>query len=820
MMKPRRILALVTFPLLLMVIVVTTGVISNAQAAPASTPSSNNIVISEIKTRGVFGIYDEFVELFNPSAQEIDISGWLVSVSAGCGTSTIDLISITPSTILAPGQHYLLASSASPVDNADQTWSSSSTLSIPDQGGVALFDLSRVQPVDSVGMCADTLYVEGVFLPPIMTDFNDSYERLPGGDSGNCTDTDDNQDDFLRLRPSTPQDSSSPLTTTCIPSIPTQTFTNTSTPLPPGSIVISEFRTRGTNGEGDEFLEIFNPTTASVFIGGWQVWRSSGCGVVTTALFNFPDDAWLLPGHHYLAASIDSSLSIPPDQVYTGQLSDTGGVALLNRSGLIIDQVGMCVDTQYREGLPLAPLTEDIDQSYERKPGGSGGACYDTSDNGSDFGLISTALPENLDSLPVYCAGVKTSTPKFTPTFPGNSDHIVISEFRTRGPLGDSDEFIELYNPTGGSVNIGGWTLKRSAGCGSTITSMLTITSGLILQAGQHYLLLSYPGSSLVGADQTFSAGIADNGGIALLNSSNVIVDQVGMCADTAYHEDLTLEALSGLLNQSYERLNGGSTSCQDTNNNLDDFQWIGGSFPQNRLSPVVLCSGVKTYTPTVSPTKTRTLTRTPSATATFYPGNVVLNEYLPHPSSDWDGSGEADTRDEYIEVINMGTREINLKNWKLDDIADDGSSPFTIPNMVLAPREIARFFASETGISLSDGGDTVRLIKPDGRTADIHTYTIVTISNRAWCRIPDGTGVWGFLCRPTPGRPNILAPGDDSRPDDSESGTEIDCELPGSIPMPFWMAECTSLGGAVSLIQVDFAVWLSGDYKWGVFIK
>ena len=670
-MKPRRIPLLVTLPLLLLLTLVTTGVLSYAQAAPADSPSNDNILISEIKTRGVLGIYDEFVELFNPSTQSVDISGWFIRFSAGCGTTTSDPITITSSTILAPGQHYLLASSASTVDNADQTWSSSPSLSIPDQGGVALFDSTVLQPVDSVGMCADTLYQEGVILPPITTDFNDSYERLPGGTSGNCTDTDDNRADFQLIRPSNPQDSSSPLTTTCIPSIPTQTFTNTFTPLPPGNLVISEFRTRGTNGEGDEFVEIFNPTASSVFIGGWQIWRSSGCGVVTTALFSFPDDAWLLPGRHYLAASIDSSLSIPPDMVYAGQLSDTGGIALLNRSGSIIDQVGLCADTKYREGWTLEPLTDDLDQSYERKPGGLEGSCYDTADNLSDFIFLPASLPENQDSPPVYCTGVLTATPKFTPTFPGNANHVVISEFRSRGPSGDSDEFIELFNPTGGVVNIGGWTLKRSAGCGSTITTLVTLSSGMLLQAGQHYLLLSSPGSSLGGADQVFSPGIPDDGGIALLTSSNAIVDQVGMCADTAYHEGDTLEALSGLLNQSYERLKGGTASCQDTDDNVSDFKWNSLPLPQNRLSPIALCSGVKTFTPTVSPTRSRTPTRTASMTATFYPGNVVLNEYLPHPSSDWDGSGEANSRDEYIEVINMGTKEISLKNWKLDDLPD-----------------------------------------------------------------------------------------------------------------------------------------------------
>jgi hypothetical protein len=37
---------------------------------------------------------------------------------------------------------------------------------------------------------------------------------------------------------------------------------------------------------------------------------------------------------------------------------------------------------------------------------------------------------------------------------------IVISEFRTRGPNGAADEFIELYNPTSGSFSIDLWKFR------------------------------------------------------------------------------------------------------------------------------------------------------------------------------------------------------------------------------------------------------------------------------------------------------------------------------------------------------------------------
>ncbi len=121
------------------------------------------------------------------------------------------------------------------------------------------------------------------------------------------------------------------------------------------------------------------------------------------------------------------------------------------------------------------------------------------------------------------------------------STTVVIGEFRTRGPNGGNDEFIELYNLSGSPVDIGGWKVNGSDASGTTGTRA-TIPSGTILQPYQHYLLtnsLGYSGST--SGDQTYSTGITDDGGIALLDASNTIIDQVGMSAGSAYKEGTTL---------------------------------------------------------------------------------------------------------------------------------------------------------------------------------------------------------------------------------------------------------------------------------------
>src|SRR5262245_52839830 len=116
------------------------------------------------------------------------------------------------------------------------------------------------------------------------------------------------------------------------------------------------------------------------------------------------------------------------------------------------------------------------------------------------------------------------------------SNTIVISEFRTVGPSGGNDEFIELYNASASPVAIGGWKINGSNATASTSTRA-TITAGVTLQPGCFYLLTNsgtngYSGS--VTGNQTYGTGVTNDGGIALLTAANVVVDAVGLSAGSA----------------------------------------------------------------------------------------------------------------------------------------------------------------------------------------------------------------------------------------------------------------------------------------------
>ncbi|MDB5971595.1 MAG: choice-of-anchor protein [Hydrocarboniphaga sp.] len=113
---------------------------------------------------------------------------------------------------------------------------------------------------------------------------------------------------------------------------------------------------------------------------------------------------------------------------------------------------------------------------------------------------------------------------------------VVISEFRTRGPGGASDEFVELHNVGASSVDISGWKLNGcQSGTPGTESTRVTIASGVSLPAGGRYLLANSASAYSAGVpgDQTYGTGISDftstaYAGLALRDAANGLQDGVG----------------------------------------------------------------------------------------------------------------------------------------------------------------------------------------------------------------------------------------------------------------------------------------------------
>jgi hypothetical protein len=166
------------------------------------------------------------------------------------------------------------------------------------------------------------------------------------------------------------------------------------------------------------------------------------------------------------------------------------------------------------------------------------------------------------------------------------STTLVISQFQVSGN-GVSDEFVEIHNISGHSINLNGYKLVYRVSDG-TSDYLLNTFGSVTLPAGGYYLAAGggYDDESVL-QDTSFSTGLAAaGGGIAIRNTEDVIIDSVGYgSANNSFIEGT--RTTNPPANQSQARLANG---CMDTDNNLNDYAVTNPSNPRNSLSLAVLC--------------------------------------------------------------------------------------------------------------------------------------------------------------------------------------------------------------------------------------
>jgi hypothetical protein len=257
---------------------------------------------------------------------------------------------------------------------------------------------------------------------------------------------------------------------------------------------------------------------------------------------------------------------------------------------------------------------------------------------------------------------------RWTALVPQVSGHLLISEFRVRGPNGANDEFIEIYNDEGADHTVAGGGAGYAVAASNGVARCV-IPNGTVIPNRGHYLcvnsvgysLASYPagnGTTATG-DATYTTDIPDNAGIAIFNTSVAAnfnlanrIDAVGSTseANTLYKEGTGYPALTPFsINYSFYRDTcgkGGSittmgvcsiTSPKDTNNNAADFifvdtngtsagagQRLGAPGPENLSSPIERNASfaVNLLDPCVSnaspPNRVRDFTSDPPNNSTF----------------------------------------------------------------------------------------------------------------------------------------------------------------------------------------------------------
>ncbi|AIF47341.1 lamin tail domain-containing protein [Dyella japonica] len=163
---------------------------------------------------------------------------------------------------------------------------------------------------------------------------------------------------------------------------------------------ISQFRVRGPAGGNDEFVELFNSGTKALDLSGYKLNASNATGTAGTRL-TLPGGTSIASGCYLLLANGASggySGSVPGDIKYSTGVTDDGGLAILDASGQVLDQVGLSAGSAYKAGNPLTSLgTTNADKGYARKADAAG-LPLNTGDNQADFVVASPTTPHNSTS--------------------------------------------------------------------------------------------------------------------------------------------------------------------------------------------------------------------------------------------------------------------------------------------------------------------------------------------------------------------------------------------------------------------------------------
>ena len=125
------------------------------------------------------------------------------------------------------------------------------------------------------------------------------------------------------------------------------------------------------------------------------------------------------------------------------------------------------------------------------------------------------------------------------------------------------------------------------------------------------------------------------------------------------------------------------------------------------------------------------------------FSARVMLTELLPNPDGE-------EAEEEFIEIGNFDTREINLIGWQLTD----KKTYYQIDkSTVIEPGEYLALYRSETRLALNNPGDEVFLVGPGDKIVSGVSYQKAG-TGQSWSR-RDQTTAWLWSSATTPNEPN-----------------------------------------------------------------
>jgi hypothetical protein len=240
--------------------------------------------------------------------------------------------------------------------------------------------------------------------------------------------------------------------------------------------------------------------------------------------------------------------------------------------------------------------------------------------------------------------------------YAANPLDVIISEVAWAGTnASTSHEWIELYNNSLLSVDLTGWRLVSSD---STPDILLSGT----IPAGGYFLLERDENATDIPSDLIYTGALSDTGeSLYLYDDLSILVDSAngngGAWPAGSFTNFASMERIGTLPDSdtSWFTNNGVMRNGEDFN---EDPIW-GTPKSSNSLTPTP--TATITLTPTTTFTPSPTITLTPTITPTGSPvRSIIINEIA------WAGTASGLADDEWIELYNPGTTNINITNWSI----------------------------------------------------------------------------------------------------------------------------------------------------------
>lgn len=194
--------------------------------AQACACANDHLVLSEIRSRGLGGAADEFIEIYNPTAADVVLdSTWKIEARSSTATTYGAARWFGTGKTIGAHKHFLVANTG--YAQAPAKDEATTTAGITDATSVRLMHGTTIVDAVCYGFSVATkndLLAAGYTCegapadnqPHSNTtgvgDANVSIERRPGGALGNCIDTGDNAADFITTTPAAPQNATSAAT--------------------------------------------------------------------------------------------------------------------------------------------------------------------------------------------------------------------------------------------------------------------------------------------------------------------------------------------------------------------------------------------------------------------------------------------------------------------------------------------------------------------------------------------------------------------------------------------------------------------------------